>query len=124
MFGGEHPLLEGGRSIIRPDCHSDLPEHLAGIEILCHHVNGAAANLVTCFDRPCMSIKTAIFGQQGRVDVEDPPAPFLDKQGRKNAHEAGESDRADTVVVECRAHSSIKVFLADPPALESPGLKA
>src|SRR5689334_19850900 len=124
MFCGENPLLEGRGSIVGHDRNLGLTEHLASIELLCHNVDGAAADLVAGFDGPLMSVQTAIFRQQGGMDVENPSAPFLDKPRGENSHEAGKGNRADTEVVECRAHYPIKFFLAGPAALESPGLKA
>ncbi len=79
MLGGEHALFEALRRVAGFDRHFDLAEHLAGVELLGDDVDRATADLVARLDGARMRVEATVFGQQGRVDVDDPPAPLLDE---------------------------------------------
>ena len=58
------------------------------------------------------------------MDIDDPPPPLIDEPGRENAHEAGEGDRADAVILKRCAQLSVELFLAEALALQRPDLHA
>src|SRR5205085_865994 len=70
-----------------------------------------------------VGVEPAMFGQERRVDVDDPPAPLAHEPGRKDAHEAGERDRPDAMIAEGAAERPVETLLADAFAVPRPGRK-
>ena len=91
-----------------------LAEHLAGIELLGDDMDRAPLTASPASSARCMGVEPAIFGQQGRVDVEDPASPLVDEPGRQDAHEAGERDGPDLVLVEDRAALPVERLFPAP----------
>ena len=54
---------------------------------------------VASIERASMRIEAGIFGEQGWVDIQHPPAPLLDEPRGEDAHEAGKRDGPDAGVV-------------------------
>ena len=75
MFGNQDALGKCLCCVIGMDRHLGPAEDFARIELFCHDMDRAAPEGVACVDCPRMRVEPAIFGQQGRVDVDDAPAP-------------------------------------------------
>src|SRR5215207_473606 len=57
------------------------------------------------------------------MDVEDPAAPLLDKPRGEDAHESGQRDRSDVVVVKRGAERAVEPLLLDALAVPGPSRK-
>ena len=123
MFRGKHALLQGCGCVAALYRYLGLAQHFAGVELLRDDVYRTTAYLIARFDCAGMGVETAIFREQGRVDVDDPSAPLLDEPGGKDAHEAGERDCADIMFLECGAQQAIISPFVEPFAVEAPGLQ-
>ena len=120
MLGGEHALLQASRRVAGLDRHLGLAQHLAGVELFGDDMDRAAADGIPGLDRSSMRVEPAIFGQQGRVDVDDPRRPLLDEPGREDAHEPGERDGADAMCIESSAQFAVECLLVDALAVPRP----
>src|SRR6185312_2003280 len=107
--------------ITRFDRHLGLTEYFAGVQFLGDDMDRAPADKVSGLDRSRMRVEPSVFREQRRVDVDDPPLPFADEPGGKNAHEPRERDGADAILVEGRTQPSVEFFLVDAFAVLSPG---
>ena len=90
MFALLYTLGQGINGIVRMHRNGGLGNQRAAIKLFGDEMNGAAVFAIAGFQGAGMGIQSAIFGQQGRVDVDQAPGVMADKHGRKNAHEAGE----------------------------------
>ena len=75
MLGDQHSLGKRSRRVAGQDRHLGLAEHLAGIELVGHEMDGAAADRLAGGERALVGVEALILGQQRGVDVDDPPAP-------------------------------------------------
>ena len=70
-------------------------QHIAAIEFLGHDMHRTARDRIARFDRARMRVEALVFGEQGRVDVDDPPAPARDEIVGQQPHIARQRDRPD-----------------------------
>jgi hypothetical protein len=102
MLGDEHALGEHLRIVARQDRDLDLAKDLARIELVGDEVDGRSRRSVAGSQRRIMRAEPLVFGQKGRVDVEDTAPPALEEVCRNDAHETCQRDQVDLRGVQSR----------------------
>ncbi len=64
----------------------------AAIQLFGNEVDSSTMLAITRFQCALVGMQTRVFGQQGRMDVQQPSLVVDDKISGKNAHETGQND--------------------------------
>ena len=110
MFLLQHPRSQRVGRILVQHRHGGLRHDRAGVHFRRNEMHRRAVKLHAIGQRALMGVQAAIGGQEGRVDIEHPAVPLLDEPGGQHAHEAGEADQLDLVLIELRLHRAFEAF--------------
>ena len=124
VFGHAHAVGELFGRIARPDCHRQLPQDFAGIELVCHQMDARPGMAVACRDGLGMRVEPGIFGQQRGMDVEHAPLPPRDETGRQDPHISREHDKVRPGIARCLLHRRVVVFACHAPVRKRKGRHA
>lgn len=111
VLGFKYPGCERVFRVISKHGNLALQYYRARIHFRRDEVNGAAGFFYACIDRLFLRVQPFKIWKQGRVYVDNAPAPAFDKPRAKNAHETRKADKIDFVASQMSVNFLFKGFL-------------
>ena len=92
MLFREHARGQGLGRVVPSHGHPGLVDERPRVELRGHEMDGAAVLGRPCLERPFMGSEPGERGEQGRVDVDEPPGEPARERGPEDTHESGQHD--------------------------------
>ena len=94
IFGALGSIFEGSEATDPRGPVAGLQDQGSSVQLIGDEVDAGAMETLSGLQRPLMGVQTAVLGQQGRVDIEQPSGIVAGKRGGKDAHETGQDHQA------------------------------
>ena len=105
----QHARGERVRRVIVEDSDGGLRDNRPLVHFGHNKMHRAAVDFDAIGKGALMRMQSAISGQKGRMDVDEPLLPGADEIRRQQPHEAGEADQFDPVQIEKDLHRLLEL---------------